>query len=275
MRLNHLTDKELLLDTKRLVKEEREILSRVLWHLKEIDQRKLYSTQSCGSLFEYCVKVLNYSEGQASRRVSACRLLREMPEISSKIEDGSLNLTQLNQAKNFFHEENITDKNLRKKVIRLIEGQTTRETEKILWNLKSDDTPKKVTLTIKEETFNKIKKIQALKAHICPDVDSLLELACAELEKIWNPEFKNLKRSSQPAKIHSRYISQKYKNFVWKRDKSKCRICGSIYALQIDHIKPFAIGGKSEPENLRLLCRNCNQRKRIEFFGTQPFLKLD
>ena len=60
---------------------------------------------SLSSLFDYCVKVLKYSEGQASRRVSGCRLLQDLPALAEKIEEGALNLTQLNQANFFFREK--------------------------------------------------------------------------------------------------------------------------------------------------------------------------
>jgi hypothetical protein len=43
MNLKHLTDKVLISETKRLVKDERELTTEVLHHLKEIDTRKLYS----------------------------------------------------------------------------------------------------------------------------------------------------------------------------------------------------------------------------------------
>lgn len=267
MKLNHLSDRQLLFETKNLVKQERELLSKVLWHLKEVDQRKLYSNESCGSLFEYCVKILKYSEGQASRRVSACRLLRELPEVSAQIESGNLNLTQLNQVKHFFMEENITDKALKKDIIKKIEGHTTRESEQILWSLRSEDVPRKVMITIKEETHIKLKKLQALKAHSCPDMDSFFDKVFEELNVLWNPALKSARKLSKISSPENRYISQKDKTFVWKRDHGQCRICKSTYALQIDHIKPFAAGGKTTPENLRLLCRNCNQRKGIEFFG--------
>ncbi len=251
---------------KNLASEERAILSKVLWHLKEIDQRKLYSNQACGSLFEYCVKILKYSEGQASRRVTACRLLRELPELASKIEEGSLNLTQLNQAKNFFSEENITDKKQKNEIIKQLEDKSTRESEKILWGLKKEDAPIKVTVTMKEETHIRLKKLQALKAHTCPDMDTFFEKVCEELEVLWNPINKKLNRVKD-SKGATRYIAQKDRVFVWKRDQGKCKICGSSYALEIDHIKPFALGGKTKPDNLRLLCRNCNQRLGIEVFG--------
>lgn len=267
MKLNTLSDNKLIFDLKNLVSREREILSQVLWHLKEIDQRKLYARESCGSLFEYCVKALKYSEGQAGRRVSACRLLREMPEITSKIENGTLNLTQLNQAKQFFHEENIIDRSLKKEIIKKLEGHSTRESEKILWSLKSEDTPRKVSITIKDDTYQKLKKLQALKAHACPDLDSFFDKVFDELNIIWNPELKRTRASARVSLGHTRYVSQKDKAFIWKRDNGKCKNCGSKYALEIDHIKAYALGGKTIPENLQLLCRNCNQRKGMELFG--------
>ncbi|MCC7405203.1 MAG: HNH endonuclease, partial [Bdellovibrionales bacterium] len=35
----------------------------------------------------------------------------------------------------------------------------------------------------------------------------------------------------------------------------------------IDHVRPQALGGSSAPQNLRVLCRSCNQRAAIKVFG--------
>jgi hypothetical protein len=47
----------------------------------------------------------------------------------------------------------------------------------------------------------------------------------------------------------------------------KCEKCGSKFALEVDHIRPRALGGGGEVENLRILCRNCNQREAVKIFG--------
>jgi 5-methylcytosine-specific restriction endonuclease McrA len=54
---------------------------------------------------------------------------------------------------------------------------------------------------------------------------------------------------------------------VWRRDNSECSNCKSTYALVVDHIITQASGGPSTFENLRLLCRSCNQRATIKYFG--------
>jgi hypothetical protein len=54
---------------------------------------------------------------------------------------------------------------------------------------------------------------------------------------------------------------------VWRQGQSQCSNCKSTYALEIDHIIPRAAGGLSTFQNMRLLCRSCNQRAAIEFFG--------
>ena len=64
-----------------------------------------------------------------------------------------------------------------------------------------------------------------------------------------------------------RYISSKVRYRVWMRDQGKCtyvcpktkRRCLSAHLLQIDHIKPFSLGGTHEADNLRLLCASHNQ----------------
>ena len=64
-----------------------------------------------------------------------------------------------------------------------------------------------------------------------------------------------------------RYISSEVRRHVWMRDQGKCtyvcpktkRRCASDHLLQIDHIKPFSLGGTNEADNLRLLCASHNQ----------------
>jgi hypothetical protein len=56
---------------------------------------------------------------------------------------------------------------------------------------------------------------------------------------------------------------------IFAEAKDCCQNCGSTYALEIDHIRPRAMGGGPERENLRVLCRNCNQRAAVKMFGAQ------
>lgn len=51
------------------------------------------------------------------------------------------------------------------------------------------------------------------------------------------------------------------------RDQGKCTSCNSKYALQVEHIIPFAKGGTHEPKNLKLLCRNCNLQQGVKELG--------
>ena len=61
----------------------------------------------------------------------------------------------------------------------------------------------------------------------------------------------------------SRYIPVAVRRDVWRRDHGCCsyvdphsgRRCGSRYRLEIDHVVPFALGGATEPSNLRVRCR--------------------
>ena len=59
----------------------------------------------------------------------------------------------------------------------------------------------------------------------------------------------------------SRYIPGEIKDSVWKRDLGKCVWCGRKTNIEFDHIVPVSRGGKSELNNLQLLCRQCNLKK--------------
>ena len=61
---------------------------------------------------------------------------------------------------------------------------------------------------------------------------------------------------------------------VWKRDEGRCtwrgpdgQRCGSAWKVELDHIRPAALGGPSSVENLRLLCRVHNALSAEQVFG--------
>lgn len=61
---------------------------------------------------------------------------------------------------------------------------------------------------------------------------------------------------------HNRMIPTSVKLEVWKRDKGKCKECGSSDNLHFDHILPFSKGGTSLlAENIQLLCARHNLKK--------------
>ena len=92
------------------------------------------------------------------------------------------------------------------------------------------------------------------------------------------PKVKNKKMEyimKNKSKKNNRFIPQKIKRYIWKRDQGKCSYtcpqtrnkCCSKYLLQIDHIQPFALGGSHHPDNLRLLCARHNQYRSQRTFG--------
>ena len=110
MNLTSLKNDSLILNLKNLVSEERKILSTIIDYLHEVNTRKLHLQMAYPTLFEFCVKELGYSASAAYRRIEAMKLIKNLPiadqtQIKKKIELGSLNLTHLTAAQNFFKTE--------------------------------------------------------------------------------------------------------------------------------------------------------------------------
>ena len=80
--LKYLFDSDLLNQTRLLVAREREVTTELLWHLREVEHRRLYAEKGYSSLFDYVRRGLGYAEGSADRRISAMRLLKDLPESS-------------------------------------------------------------------------------------------------------------------------------------------------------------------------------------------------
>ncbi len=181
MNLQHLSDEKLDQQTFDSVKTETESTLRVLHHLREVEKRRLFSKLKFKSLVEYAEKRLGYPYDQAWRRIQAMRLLREMPEIESKIADGTLNLTNIGYAQAAFRAEAKKETPLCKEekleFLSQIENQSTRATQKLVaeqfgTEVLIRETVKPVSATIlmlsipvKDQFLEKIDELKGLLAH--------------------------------------------------------------------------------------------------------------
>ena len=88
-----LSDRELLRETRNLVRHERHLQGAVIDHLTEIEARGLYLERGFSSLFDYAVRELGYSDAAAARRIGAMRLCADQPDAREGLRDGSLTLS--------------------------------------------------------------------------------------------------------------------------------------------------------------------------------------
>jgi hypothetical protein len=93
--LAHLSDAELLTQTRSLVGRSNRLLADLLAHLGEVEARGIHRTRACSSLYTYCIYELRFSEDEAFRRVSAARLVRRFPALLDALASGELHLTGL------------------------------------------------------------------------------------------------------------------------------------------------------------------------------------
>ncbi|MDZ4677788.1 MAG: HNH endonuclease signature motif containing protein, partial [Oligoflexia bacterium] len=130
-----------------------------------------------------------------------------------------------------------------------------------------------IKFTAKKELLDKIQKLKGIRAHKNPNLtiaelmDELCDLALEKWDKSKSPAPARAARQQNQNSKTLNISKAQVRREVWLRDKGKCQICGSHYALEIDHRHPKAWGGQNSKENLRLLCRSCNQRATIEAFG--------
>ncbi len=93
--LSHLTDKEVLSETRRLVGHSNHLFAALLVHLAEVESRGLHRQRACSSLYTYCIYELRMSEDAAARRSAAARWVRKFPALREAIARGELHLTGL------------------------------------------------------------------------------------------------------------------------------------------------------------------------------------
>ena len=336
MNLKNLTDKVLLENTKALVRQEQELLINVLHHLREIDRRRLFSSLGYKSLHDFTERNLGYPNDQAYRRIAAMRLLRELPEIETKISQGEINLTHIGMAKKLFKDEKLAQNLMTAKekldVFEEISKTSTRVAEKIILSKRTNPEPHKpdkvraitedkieLKFQASIELQEKIEKLKGRLAHKHPNLSlgELFDKLCDLGLETWDPGQKPPRKSKVVQKTDSSFSQEgitdlavssgikdqvaaekfsaprknevlntqavetlvmkksqaQIRREIFQKAQNRCENCGSTFALEIDHIRPKAIGGDDSKTNLRLLCRSCNQRAAIKVLGTEKMEK--
>lgn len=183
-----LSNEALLRNTQSLVAEERKLTTEILWHLHEIQIRRLYAEKGYASLFEYAVQVLGYSEAAAGRRISAMRLLVEVPEIEPALKAGSVSLSTLSTIQSFVQrKEDPVSKAEKRELVFALQGKSRRECEKLLIALDPSaaipqekervvsPTQTEIRFIADDELMEKLQKIRELDGHVTAGA-SYLEL---------------------------------------------------------------------------------------------------
>jgi len=82
-----------------------------------------------------------------------------------------------------------------------------------------------------------------------------------------NPESKRAsERKRRLAKVGIKTFTKVDESKMLELQKNKCASCfklvgGDGLKYHVDHIMPIALGGDNRPENLQILCADCNMRK--------------
>src|ERR1035437_9848128 len=77
------------------VKTERKITREILELVQLAERQRLPEERGFRNTYDWLIRGHGYSGGAANRRIQASRLLREIPDVAMKIENGTLNLTTL------------------------------------------------------------------------------------------------------------------------------------------------------------------------------------
>lgn len=285
-----MTNQEIEARLENLVNQERRITREILHLINLAEDRRLYLAAG-GSLIRWLIKRYGYSEPAAVRRVQSARLLRAVPAVDAKLQTGEVNITTLAKTQSVIRaEEKRTDEKVeperKAEVAAAIQGQSFSETERTLAGL-FPETMKAITqekvrlvandevrvsLTLPREVYELVQKVQNSLGHALPEAD-LAQLIAHVFADYWKR--KDPARESKRATPAAAQGETAKRREVFRRAGSACEHvdprskerCGSRVRLEVDHIRPRALGGGDELGNLRLLCRAHNQARAEETFG--------
>jgi len=291
------------------VARERAITVAVLHDLNEVERRRLYLDLGCSSLFDYCVRKLKYSSSAAARRIQAARCVRRFPVVLRLLQANEISLTTVGSIAPVLNAQNC--ETILKRVRGVSCRQVERIVCEFRPPLVMRDRVRPVRVVtpgagseIKQFSqfladdefvalFEEVSALLSRDGHR-PSMAEVLKVALKEYRDRHSPAARQERRDAKigTASIDSRrrectdatksrHIPDEVRDAVFMRDQGRCAFvandgtrCESRHGVQVDHIRPYALGGTHEPSNLRLLCAAHNRRAAEVTLGKkvmQPF----
>ena len=334
--LKGMSDRELINQLKKLVKQEQTLTLQIIFHLAEIERRGLYLEMAYSTLTEYCIHELGYGDSSASRRVRVAHMINRVPEVYEYLAKKQLTFSAVVQVYRVLTPENkhsllprlvgksyseierimaeylpartIIDQakpTLVKKLVAVESvpprassdraadasasqlGDLTRHSDGSNAPTIEMSTPEvkevlermfEIRFAADEELMELIQWMKSQLSHQFPKGAGYLEIFKHAIKYYKQREDLAESKPAAPstrAKSDSRYIPKSIKQKVWKRDNGRCTFVGSNgkrcngdYLVQFDHYPiPYARGGPSTVDNLRLLCAKHNRHEALRVYG--------
>ena len=198
------TNDQLIKSTELVVRQEREIVDCLIWHLQEIQNRKLYIQMGFPDLYKCLIKHFKYSETTAYCRISALKMIEEIPAAADSLKSGEINITNLNLTRSFINK--LEKKNGEKisveektQYIEAIKNKTETEVKQFLATVDPvaelphdrvqylNDGHIQLHVTLAKKLLEKIEHLKSLISHenINPSYNEIFTLALdAAIEKV-------------------------------------------------------------------------------------------
>lgn len=240
--------------------------------LEKVDDRKIWRHFGHASLFEYCMRTLKLSEGNACGFITVMRKAKEVPALKKALEEGTLTVSSSKRITRIINGENaevwiekakeLPQRELEKVVAEEFPQEVVREKLRVVGGNRTE-----FRCGISGELETKVRRAQDLLSQRLKRPASLEE-TLADVLGVYlerrDPVEKAKRNVERPQRAHSlrsvRRIPQLVKNRVLIRDKGRCQfstssgVCGSGRWVNIHHRRPFCEGGEHVLENLVTLC---------------------
>jgi hypothetical protein len=257
--IKFMTDSQLIQRTEYLVRRERKVVECIIWHLQEIQDRKLFIQMKCSSMLECLVKHFKYSETVAYSRIAALRIISEVPTVADGLRSGEINLTNLTLTQSFMRKQEkksgeVFSIEQKTQYIECIKNKSTAEVKQILATLNPvaalppdrvhylDKDHVQLHVTADRGILDKIEHLKSLISHenLNPSYDEIFNMALdAAIEKVEKKKGLRMSVPKQPAQLkmdsnktensthsfavrNSRYVCRNVKRFVMARSQNQC-----------------------------------------------------
>lgn len=276
-----------------LRRREHECTVEIIRQLIVCHHERAYLDRGCSTLFSFLVEELHYSAGAASRRHKAMKVAMKFPQVLEMLARHELSLCTLAQAESLLSE--VSDP---QELLERIRGRSAREVEKVVAHarpvprkpresvkpvvVKAPEDPLflrsegpvesriSVRTTLTEQDYDDFEQVRAIVSRKKPGAtveDVLVEMARFYLQH-------KAPKQRQPQNKATKQIPKATRDAVMIRDGHRCTFvgengkhCTATHDLQIDHIRPRALGGTHDSENLRVLCGAHNRHAARKVFG--------